>query len=727
MIMAILVVVTGAYGVWNMTRLTARMSEVLNNLISQQKLIMLMEITQKAAYADILKVVTVRANREQFEEFAGDYRMKRDILRKNGLILIKGNPKLGIRPAEPGGIIEKRTKDALAKWDEFDTAAEEFISKKEQIVVHRFNSILKDYIRYEAEEDNLAKLVLDDLANANEDAKTALDDLLVAIGKEVAQAGKETEIQKRGTLIAFSVVIAVSVLLAGALGTLTTRSIVRRTNRMVNALNHGATGDLTAKVIIDSNDELGILSGYYNTMVEKLSDMIRKLNTTTDVLGDVSGRLSAASRGVVDVAGIQAGEVNETSAAVTQIGASVHSVAGSVGSLSKSAAESASSIHEMISSSDSVANSMEALAGAVDDVSTSITQMAGAVRQIDGSVHSLMMAASGTADSVAQMDTSIAQIEANAHETTALSEDVRLAAEAGREAVEATISGIYGIRESSRVTAEVIESLSVKSRSIGEILTVINAVASQTNLLALNAAIIAAQAGEHGKGFAVVADEIKKLADKTIGSTHEISRIIKGVQDETARAVIAIRLADESIADGENLSRRSGDALGKIVESATRATSQVGVIAAAAAEQAAEIRLIRNAMEQVSDMVARIATATGEQGRSNDFIMLAVERMKELSWQVSNATHEQKEAGAFVMSSTENILNMISRIREECEGQITGSERIIGAVGKIQDSAAMNIDSAKVMDSAVANLLAQISALRREMAKFKLNESAENI
>jgi methyl-accepting chemotaxis protein len=319
-----------------------------------------------------------------------------------------------------------------------------------------------------------------------------------------------------------------------------------------------------------------------------------------------------------------------------------------------------------------------------------------------------------------EMDSSIKQVERNANETAAISKAVRVDAETGREAVEAVIGGMQEIKRASRITSEVVTTLSERAGDIGEILSVIDEVAEQTNLLALNAAIIAAQAGEHGKGFAVVADEIKELSERTSSSTREISQVIRGVQEETRRAVDAINQAERSIADGELLSQKSGEALTKIVIGVTEATAQVTEIARTTVEQAKGSQMIREAMEQVSEMVAQIAKATREQGQGSELIMGAVENMKGLTSQVLSSTREQNKVGNLIAQSTESITEMIRHIKRACDEQSRGSEQIVASVGDIQSATDANLEATRVMDEAVYKLFRQTEMLKKEMEAFKI-------
>jgi len=477
--------------------------------------------------------------------------------------------------------------------------------------------------------------------------------------------------------------------------------------------------DLTKRLEIDTRDEIGELAADFNAMTEKLSEMVRQVASSSGELGRVSSALLQVSSTVMGAAEQQSVSVHEASSAMTQINVSIKGVAQGVESLSQSASESSSSILEMAASVEEVALNAESLAKSVDEVGSAITEMAASIKQVEENADLLMGEASVNSSSIMEMDYAIKEVERNAMNTVAISEAVRGDAEVGKQAVESTILGINAIKDSSRITAEVIANLAKRAGDIGAILSVIDQVAGQTNLLALNAAIIAAQAGEHGKGFAVVAGEIKQLADSTSSSTRKIGEVIKGVLDETERAVAAIREAEQSIAEGEALSRRSGEALEKIVNGVQMATDQVNGIARATAEQSRGSQLIREATERVTAMVRQIAIATKAQGEGGSLVLGAVQQMKTMTEQVKNSTREQSNVGGFIARSTEDITGMIRQIKNACDEQSRGSDQVVPAVESIKAATDSNLGAVKILGETMSTLTAQIAVLQNEIDRFK--------
>ena len=111
-----------------------------------------------------------------------------------------------------------------------------------------------------------------------------------------------------------------------------------------------------------------------------------------------------------------------------------------------------------------------------------------------------------------------------------------------------------GAVEQAGGAAEMMQGLVAAVERIGEVIELINAIASQTNLLALNATIEAARAGESGKGFAVVASEVKNLAAQTARATDEITTQIHAIQGGTNQAVAAIQAISGTVREINTIS-----------------------------------------------------------------------------------------------------------------------------------------------------------------------------
>jgi methyl-accepting chemotaxis protein len=481
-----------------------------------------------------------------------------------------------------------------------------------------------------------------------------------------------------------------------------------------------AAGDLSGRLQVDRQDEVGMLCSSLNAMVGGLKPMIARIGETARNLAEASRDIGQASRSMVQSAEQQTADVSETSSAATDIHRLVEVVGRGIDGLTSSALESSSSVTELAASIDEVARNMTSLVTSIDGISSSITDLAESIQQIDTGVQSLTETSSSTAASVLEFDTSIRQIEAYAKNSAAISASALGDAETGKRAVDETISGISDITSASRIAAGSIGSLSDKAKNIGSIVTVIDEIAQQTNLLALNASIIAAQAGANGKGFAVVAAEIKQLAERTTRSTREIADTIKGVQGETDRAVSAIAAMEESIRNGEQLSQKAGNALGKIVDGVEQTARQMDEIARATREQARGSEFIRTAMDQVAAMTGTIAKTTRQQRTGSASIYAEVGRMREFSAVVMRSMQEQANVGDTISTMARHVSDLSGQIREACVNQTNGSLRIRHAVESIQTSATAVLDETRVVDRGVGHLMENTKILRKEMSVFKL-------
>ncbi|WP_138513995.1 methyl-accepting chemotaxis protein [Maricaulis alexandrii] len=165
-------------------------------------------------------------------------------------------------------------------------------------------------------------------------------------------------------------------------------------------------------------------------------------------------------------------------------------------------------------------------------------------------------------------------------------------------------------------SADVIQELAQSASAIGEIIDLIETIASQTNLLALNATIEAARAGEAGKGFAVVASEVKALAEQTTQATQQIAERVSGIQSATDQCTASAAKALEAVTQLGELAVASASAIeqqrvatSEIAESAQRAqdgtTSAADDVERVAGFTSETDSVSRSVLEAASEMSSR--------------------------------------------------------------------------------------------------------------------------
>ena len=268
-----------------------------------------------------------------------------------------------------------------------------------------------------------------------------------------------------------------------------------------------------------------------------------------------------------------------------------------------------------------------------EQVSAAATQLFGASERIAASSHEQSEAASSMAATVEQVTVSIGQVAEHAQEAHAISVESGTLSVRGNDVVLSAVDEMGRIAGAVRESSLVIQELEQRSRDISAIVKTIKDIAEQTNLLALNAAIEAARAGEQGRGFAVVADEVRKLAERTTQSTHEIGSMIEQIQRGTRSAVASMETGVQRVDSGMALAGQAGDAIVSIKASAENVVGVVDAISAALREQSSASNDIARKVEHIAQMseentasVQKTVGTARELGQLSAFLESAVKR-----------------------------------------------------------------------------------------------------
>ncbi|MBM7773306.1 methyl-accepting chemotaxis protein [Actinokineospora baliensis] len=358
------------------------------------------------------------------------------------------------------------------------------------------------------------------LARYNNKAGPALDDLsvdlvemqkveLAAVSAEVADADSESQQALWTTLI----LLGAGLLLALLVGWLIIRGITRSVRGVSSVLESVAHGDLTRKVEVRTNDEVGVMAAALNTAtasmhdtVTAISDGIQSLDGATKDMATIASKVSDST----DETSAQAGVV---SAAADQVARNVQTVATGADEMSASIKEIAQSANEAAGVAGQAVSVAAATNGTVAKLGESSMEIGNVVKVITSIAEQTNLLALNATIEAARAGDAGKGFAVVANEVKELAQETAKATEDISRRVEMIQAD----------TANAVNAIDEISEIIGRIndfqLTIASAVEEQTaTTTEMNRNV-----GEASAGVSEIAANIAGVADGATNATNSIS------------------------------------------------------------------------------------------------------------------------------------------------------------------------------------------------------------
>jgi len=439
-------------------------------------------------------------------------------------------------------------------------------------------------------------------------------------------------------------------------------------------------GDLTQRLTIHRQDELGEFAGYFNRFMDRLQEMVQQVRQASIQIVAISRQVQQAITESSEGVRRQASETQRSSQNfVSELRQNVAAVA------------------EFQKVVEAFARQSEETAQLVQQSAQVITELQRVVSEVSQGAEQTAHTASDGLESVRQMGQGIQRAANQLNIASEQTQQVAHAAEAGAQTLAQATDAVRRIADDVQQVGQELEALAAMSTSISEIVRTIEEIARQTNLLALNAAIEAARAGEAGRGFAVVAEEVRRLAERSANATRDIQRIIQQVLERTQSSLTALETTTQSVSAGVQQAESVRERLQQVLDAIRHIDEQV--------------QHAVHAMQQVE----HDSRATLER----------IEGIAAIAEQTSAATEEMSAEMATVNQNIGQVANIAAQSAAQSETLTHQSQQIGGSLRSVEQSGVMITEqasrSAKASEAQlqtlaqVQQMMAQLDALSGEL------------
>lgn len=265
----------------------------------------------------------------------------------------------------------------------------------------------------------------------------------------------------------------------------------------------------------------------------------------------------------------------------------------------------------MIQHSEDLTEQFEEAMQVSQHLNESMDSSHGSVNEIAESTKMTAEAIESQTEQTVEIQNILQDVGQQAQEMSSLSGATRSAVEEGVQLVQQLEEQAREIAQINRAASDSTNNLNDRIKEVDAITETILGISSQTNLLALNASIEAARAGEAGKGFAVVADEIRQLSEETKQATEQIGSIIAKLTAEVAEATMSMTKSTEYAERQNEMILTTGEKLNDIQNNTYALNDNVNKVTTS-------VENVLEANSRITDSIANLSATSEEVAASSE-------------------------------------------------------------------------------------------------------------